>query len=137
MSTKTRRRRVLDTSVLISFLRKRRSETRQPLTTQIAKRWADELIAERESNFIAFPVLIEVLAGARASVELHFFRDFLACFVVIDGGTIPPTDWAQAQKFAERVPKDGKPRQLGDCLIAAIAKRLRYEVISLDLGFPS
>lgn len=35
-------------------------------------------------------------------------------------------DWKKARQIAERVPRNGKPRQLGDCLIRAIAARLKY-----------
>jgi hypothetical protein len=34
------------------------------------------------------------------------------------------------------VPRNGKPRQLGDCLIRAIAARLKYDVQTVDGSFP-
>ena len=41
----------------------------------------------------------------------------------------------KAKRLAERVPRDGRRRQLGDCLVQAIANRLRYEVFAIDTFF--
>ncbi len=82
------------------------------------------------------PVYIEVMAGATNREDLALFRAFLEPFSLLDNMEISRQDWEQTQRFAERIPRNGKPRQLGDCLIAAIAKRLKCEVISKDTGFP-
>ncbi len=87
-------------------------------------------------NAIVTPVVVEFVAGARKSRELELFRAFLACFDVIDRGQILPADWQAARRVAERIPRDGKPRQLGDCLIRAIARRLNYEIDTADQTFP-
>ena len=52
------------------------------------------------------------------------------------GGNVTTADWQEAIRIARRVPRNRKPRQLGDCLIRAIANRLRYKVETLDADFP-
>ncbi len=89
-----------------------------------------------EPAFLLTPVAIEFLAGSHSSDDLLLYRAFLSPFEILERGAIPAEDWEQAKRFAERIPKDGKPRQRGDCIIAAIARRLRCEVISFDKGFP-
>jgi predicted nucleic acid-binding protein len=49
---------------------------------------------------------------------------------------ILPEDWQEAIRIASRVPRSPAPRQLGDCLIRAIAHRLKYEVFTSDMNFP-
>jgi predicted nucleic acid-binding protein len=39
--------------------------------------------------------------------------------------------------LVRRVPPDGSRRQMGDCLIRAIADRLNAEVLTRDAGFPA
>ena len=130
-------RRVIDTSVLCSFWHRRLNGRRlQDVSLQDARRWAQELI-EVHGDAIVSPVSVEFVAGARKGRELALFRAFLSAFDVIDKGRIPVADWDAAHRLAERVPRDGKPRHLGDCLIRAIAKRLNYEVDTTDQTFPS
>jgi len=47
-----------------------------------------------------------------------------------------PQDWEEAVRLAQRVSRVPVPRDLGDCLIRAIADRLRFQVFSLDESFP-
>ena len=83
------------------------------------------------------PVYIEFVAGARTAVELELSRAYLAGLEIVDAGRILKEDWEKARQLAERVPRDGKPRQLGDCLIRAIALRLKYyDVLTADDSFP-
>lgn len=89
-----------------------------------------------DTDAIVTPIRIEFVAGTRTAHELRLARAYLANFRAIDGGRILAEDWIEAHRIAERVPRDGKPRQLGDCLIAAIAKRLRYDVEAKDRAFP-
>lgn len=125
---------VLDTSVSISFWRQQRAKNaKQKLTEKDARTWARKLI-QLQNDAIVSPVAIEFLSGSRNRDELRLFRAFIGEFNVIDRGAIPATDWEKARQQAERVPRDGRPRQLGDCLIRAIATRLHHEVFSLDAG---
>jgi predicted nucleic acid-binding protein len=72
-----------------------------------------------------------VLAGTNQET-LQLTQAFLSEFRVIDAGTIPRSDWESATRRAKRIPRDGKPRQLGDCLIRAIAERLHYDLETFD-----
>jgi predicted nucleic acid-binding protein len=125
-------RKILDTSVLIAVWRKRCAEAKSPVTEVIAATWGEKLRDFYPSAFLVSPVILEVLSGSRTAEELQLSRAFLSPFENLDKGEIPVADWEQARRFAERIPKDGKPRQLGDCIIAAIARRLRCEVITFD-----
>lgn len=78
------------------------------------------------------PVVVEFLAGVQSAGELALARAFLAQFTVIDSGRILPEDWEETERLAARVPRDGKPRHLGDCLIRALAKRLKYDIDTDD-----
>jgi predicted nucleic acid-binding protein len=127
---------VLDTSVLIRHWRRCRAAMRGPVTPAVVRGWAESLIRQRKTDAIVTPVYVEMLAGATSAEELRLTRAFLEKFRRIDGGRIPEGDWAEAIRLAQRVPRDAKPRQLGDCLIRAIAKRLRYTVFTHDAGFP-
>ena len=82
------------------------------------------------------PVRIEFLCHATTREILDVYEAFLAEFDVIDEGEVVPEDWSEAVRLARRIPRSGRPRQLGDCLIRAIAKRLRYDVMTNDMDFP-
>lgn len=88
------------------------------------------------ANAIATPVVIEFLAGTKNSHELPLARACLAQFHVADAGDVRAADWGESRRLAERVPRDGKPRQLGACLVKAIARRLKYDVQTFDQRFP-
>jgi len=141
-------KRVLDTNRLNRQLRKLRADS----TREDASRLAQELIDLHETNAIVSPVEIEVLAGVRDPQELALTEEFLSHFVVIDAQRIPPDDWHTAKRLAKHVvrydrdvprrdrrrareqnPKS-EARDLGDCLITAIATRLGYEVDTEDKG---
>jgi predicted nucleic acid-binding protein len=126
------RKRILDTSELIAHWRRCIARGAVPARKNAVRRWAQELIEIHESNAIVSPVYVEFVAGARSRGELEMFRVYLSEFRVVDAGKITKEDWEAATRRAERVPRDGKPRQLGDCLVDAIAERLRCEVRSLD-----
>ncbi len=130
------KRRLLDTSVLMTHWNACRGESLSRKTIQDARQWAADLSNLHQTNTIATPVVVEFLAGVRSSSELTLAQAYLDGFHVIDGGRIPPEDWALAKQLAQRVPRDGKPRHLGDCLIAAIAQRFAWDVRSSDTRFP-
>jgi predicted nucleic acid-binding protein len=77
-----------------------------------------------------------MVAGVTSSHELKLTQAYLAPFEIIDEGRIPKKDWDKAKDMAQRVAPSGGKRQLGDCLVRAIAKRLNCEVLTLDKGFP-
>ena len=78
------------------------------------------------------PVEIEFLCGVASSHELRLTQGFLSRFEVIDQGIVLSSDWADARRLAQWIKDESLHRQLGDCFIVAITKRLRLELISLD-----
>lgn len=129
-------RRIFDSSVLIRHWHDCGGGSPEGKSAADAEQWARRLIAVHDTDAIVTPVFIEVVAGVRNRVELELTRSFLKHFRVLDAGRITDEDWEETRRLAQRVPSNGKPRQLGDCLIAAIGKRLHYEVIRFDRGFP-
>jgi predicted nucleic acid-binding protein len=128
-------KRVLDTNVLIAHWRGK-LVGRAGVTPKRVREWAEQVIQLHQTDAIVTPVYIEMIAGVQSQRELQLTRIFLQCFACVDERRILAQDWEEAIRLAQRVPPDGKPRQLGDCLIQAIAKRLRYEVVTKDLSFP-
>ena len=62
-------------------------------------------------------------------------KKYLEAEKLVDRQNIPPADCQEAQRLSQRVRRDGKRRQLGDCLIRAIANRLNFDVLTNDEGF--
>ena len=87
-------------------------------------------------NAIVTPVRLEFLAGTRSRDEQVLAEAYLGQFHVLDNGDVVKDDWLAAERIARRAPRDGKARDLGDCMIRAIAERLRYEVRTSDTAFP-
>jgi predicted nucleic acid-binding protein len=126
--------RIFDTSYLISHWRTFPKTNRR--TAENMRSWSEKLIAQYGSRRIVTPVYIEMVAGVTSSDELKLTRAYLDPFEIVDEGKIPKGDWDEAKSMAQRVAPKGGKRQLGDCLVRAIAKRLNCEVLTLDTGFP-
>ena len=129
-------KRILDTSVLVKHWRLRRGEASGTVTPADVGTWARELISAWGTDAIVTPVQVEFVAGTTSARELQLARAFIEEFQVVDGGKVLNIDWQETLRIASRVPRDGRRRQLGDCLIRAIAKRLNHDVRSHDQGFP-
>jgi predicted nucleic acid-binding protein len=127
------RQRILDTSFLISFWNRRGG---QPDDVEQARAWGYELVELERTNSIVSPVYLEFVCGARSQKDLIAAEAFLSSFDIRDGWDVRSADLNEARRIARRVPRDGRPRQLGDCLIKAIANRLRCEVVTRDERFP-
>lgn len=125
------RPRILDTNVLIDHWHRFPKRTR---TTSDLKAHAEKLIEVHGTKLIVFPVLIEFLVGARSGEELKHYRAYLEPFEILDDGDIPCQDWEEAKRLAQWTKKD-RERNLGDCLIKAIAKRFNGDVVSSDRDF--
>lgn len=130
------RRRILDTSVLIRHWSRRGGNSPADKTVQQARAWAAEVTTTFRSRAIVSPTYLEFVCGTTGADQLVLAEEYLAAFEVVDQWEIRPEDLEEARRLARRVPPDGRRRQLGDCLIRAIAKRLRYEVETFDRGFP-
>ena len=128
--------RILDTSVLVQFWNRARGQSSADEIEADSGQLAENLIASQKTDAILTPVYLEFVAGSQNEHELAAFRLFLARFRIVDNGRILPEDWKEARRLAERVPRDGQRRHLGDCLIRAIAWRLKRDVITLDKRFP-
>jgi predicted nucleic acid-binding protein len=130
-------RRILDTSILVSFWRRQiKKRSLDSISSQEVEKWVEDLQKNYSSKIIVTPVKVEFLAGARTKRELDLFRLFIDNFQLLDDQQTARQDWEQTLQSAERIPDDGKPRQLGDCLIRALAKRYRYDVETSDTSFP-
>ncbi|HVS69813.1 MAG TPA: PIN domain-containing protein [Phycisphaerae bacterium] len=126
---------MLDTSILLSYWNHRQRGHKRQLTDALVERWAEELIELHGTDAILTPIYIEVIVGTTTSGDLRLWEAFLAKFTCIDQWNILPDDWKEAVRFAKRIPRQTRKRKLGDCLIRAICKRLRYETVSHDKDF--
>ena len=130
-------RSVLDTNVLIYQWNRRSRGAAQPRSKTAVFDWARELVRMHDTDAILTPVKIEFACGVRSRNELKLAENYLSVFCIADKGKILPEDWKEAERLARRVPSNRKPRQLGDCLVRAIARRLRLDVITYDATFPT
>ncbi|MEZ6233190.1 MAG: PIN domain-containing protein [Phycisphaerales bacterium] len=129
--------RVFDTNYLIGAWN--RHGPPQSLTE--ARERAKQFLNTMGSGGILSPIRLEFLSGARTKQELRLYDAFLDQFEVLDLAAkrqrgVRAEDWTEAERLVRRVPPDGKPRHLADCLIRAIANRLGVEVLTNDAGFP-
>ena len=129
------RRSILDTNWLCKLWQDRAQRPLSHWSREDSRRWAKELIEIRGTNAIVTPVALEFLTGVRPG-EADLAQTYLDEFDILDGGKIPREDWERAKKYAQRIPRDGKPRDLGDCLIKAIADRFGRDVDTRDKRFP-
>ncbi len=130
-----RPQRVLDTRLMIAHWRRRRGGSLDEKSKQRAR----ERIEIRQSRAIVTPVRIEFLAGAADSHELTLSRAFLEPFELVENGHVLDQDWRDAERLASRGPpqrrgrrRPSRRRDLGGCLIRAIARMLNYEVDTAD-----
>jgi predicted nucleic acid-binding protein len=117
-------KRLFDTSILIQHFNSFPIGAQK--SEEALRNWGLELIDVHSTKWICSPVLVEMLAGTRDQRDLALHRAYLSAFEIIDEGKIPPTDWEKAKQLAQRVPvnRSIKRRNMGDCLIRAIADRL-------------
>jgi hypothetical protein len=130
------KRTVLDTSVLLRAWNDLRKGPLSGVSVRDVRKWARHVIEEYDTDAIVTPVYIEVIAGGMSKHAVALTRAFLEEFRCVDEGKVLPQDWEEAVRLAQRVPRVPAPRDLGDCLIRAIADRLRFQVFSLDESFP-
>ena len=125
---------IFDTSYLIGHWHAWPKTTKR--TVENMRSWSERLVAQYRTRRIVTPVYIEMVAGVTSSDELRLTQAYLAAFEIIDQGNIPKGDWDEAKIMAQRVAPEGGKRQLGDCLVRAMAKRLNCEVWTADRRFP-
>jgi predicted nucleic acid-binding protein len=131
-------RRVLDTNILINFWAKKASgRASADISARDAVGWARQLIQLHRTNAIITPIYIEYVCGQGDEQWMKLARAYLGEFEIVDAGRILPADWKVATQIAHRILRDRSPRQLGDCIIRAICKRLHLDVLTADRRFPS
>lgn len=116
---------LIDSSAWIEFDRATGSATDQHLT---------ELIRNSTQIAVTEPVLMEVLAGAKGTNERRILRRALTSFewLAVD----PTADFDAAAKIYADCRKAGvTPRNLIDCMIAAVAMRTGASVLTADRDF--
>jgi predicted nucleic acid-binding protein len=106
------------------------------ISRKLASTWGDKLARLQSSNSTLTPIYIEYVCGQRTAHEVDLARAYLGAFDLADGGKITKQDWVNARRIAERVPRDGLRRQLGDCLIRAICQRRHLEFVTFERRFP-
>jgi predicted nucleic acid-binding protein len=130
-------RRLLDTSVLVSWWRRKGGRGSLEKIDDDVRNWSEELLELHAAAGIVSPVYIEFVCGFTESRRLHLGELFLEVFDVLDHWKVGKRDLDEARNIARRIPRNRKPRQLGDCLIRALANRLNYEVVTTDQSFPA
>jgi predicted nucleic acid-binding protein len=127
-------KRLLDTNILIQHFNSFPAEREK--TEGALRNWGEELVEIHSTKSICSPVIVEMLAGTRNPRDLELHRAYLSAFEVIDQRNIPSTDWQNAERFASRITdgkgQSSKARDLGDCLIRAIAERLHCDIVTGD-----
>ncbi|HEX3659612.1 MAG TPA: hypothetical protein VHV55_27740 [Pirellulales bacterium] len=139
-------RRILDTNQLINaWHRFRDGRPSQNCTAADARAWGQRYATEGD---IVRPVLIEFLCKVKTPHELRLYETFLEQFKLADGGRVIQQDWDVAEEIAKSIMKERPPRHRGskvkafkqrdlsDCLIEAICRRLRRECKTDDRGYP-
>jgi len=129
-------RKILDSSVLVSYWRDRAGDSLADWTTADARAWANALIELHGTDAIVTPVHLEFVVGALSAHELRLAQAYLGQFRIIDNGRVLPRDWEEALRIGQRVPRTPYRRQLGDCLVRAIANRFHCDVVAFDTRFP-
>ena len=129
-------REIFDTNKLIKQWRRSKKRPIAEYTRPDVEAWAKELIGIYQTNYILTPVYLEFVGGFCQRNELEMGKAFLSHFAVRDEGKITPEDWAEARRLAERIPRESRPRGAIDCLIKALAIRLRCVLLTEDLGMP-
>lgn len=126
-------KRYFDTNLLIAHWKRCRKLPLSAYSRIDASTWARKLIELHQTNVILTPVAIEFLCGTMNPHELELSRAYLEEFKILDDGKILESDWQEAKRFAAWVTRDGKRRDLADCLLKAIAQRLGHDPLTGDL----
>lgn len=130
------RRHILDTNILVGHWKKCGGDRLAAMAAADGRDWGRELVDLYDSNLILSPIYIEFICGARNQLEYKTAQAYLAAFTVLDEWNVTPDDLREARRLAQRIPRDGRPRQLGDCLIRAMASRFGADVKTLENRFP-
>ncbi len=128
--------KIFDTNKLIRQWNRSRVRPLGDHTRADVESWARELIGIHQTDKIVTPVYLEFVGGVVNRHAMDLSRAYLSRFEILDQGRITPEDWATARRLAERIPPTARPRGAVDCLIQAIAIRLKCDVLTDDVGMP-
>ena len=139
--------RILDTNVLIGrWHRCRKGRKIEDCTLTDAREWGRRISMDGD---IILPVRIEFLVCAKTEHECRLYEEYLRQFGEADNRRILAVDWEVAESIAKGIrkprPARGRgivsrrttARDFGDCLIRAVCRRLRREIVIDDREFPS
>jgi hypothetical protein len=116
---------IVDTSVWVEYLRR----TGSPADLSL-----EEAIAERRQITVPEPVRMELLAGPTDERSAHALRRLLDRFDVV--AIEPLVDTEEAAAIHRRCRRAGEtPRNLVDCMVAAVAIRLDEPLLHRDRDF--
>ncbi len=113
---------LIDTSAWIDFFRNNLSPYAEIVTTLI----------ERDTAVITGPVIAELLQGLKSRREADNLRELLS---VIPCTEVNHADWNTTGNLLGKLRRHGVTVPLTDALIAVIAKRNDYNVLTLDHHF--
>lgn len=116
---------LVDSSAWIEFLR---------ATGSAAHLWLRSALDNKVALATTDTVVMEILAGARDDADWDRLRRFLygLHFLPVDG----PADYESAAELYRLCRRGGEtPRQLADCLIAAVAIRTGADLVCADADF--
>jgi predicted nucleic acid-binding protein len=125
-------KQTFDTNILINHFNRHR-----PLdgkSEKDAESWVQILTQDHDTKLILSPVEVEFLCGVVDEHEMRLREAFLRRFEVADDHRTLPEDWKEARRFAKHPGYQPRSRDLGDCLLLAIADRLNLRIITDDKG---
>jgi predicted nucleic acid-binding protein len=85
-----------------------------------------------DSAVLAGPILFELNQGARTTSERELLTEVLDALPFVE---IDKSLWVQSGRLSADLRKKGATIPMTDCLIAALAKRHRYKIATLDRHF--
>ena len=131
---------ILDTMILILFLKEKRRNRSSNCTKEDILAWATELIYKQKTNQILTPIYLEMIGGIIHGQEMDETLAFLNHFKCADEGKgkFTRADLLKATHLAKKIPLGPDPRRRDavDCLIKAWTINRGYELRTLDQGMP-
>lgn len=113
---------IIDTSAWIDFFRNKTGAVGDAVTALI----------EQDRAVITGPVLAELLQGLKNRQESEALDELLD---ILQFAEIDRTDWEKTGALLRKLRQKGITVPLTDALIAVVAKRNRYGVLTLDRHF--
>jgi predicted nucleic acid-binding protein len=113
---------IIDTSAWIDFFRNKTGQVGDAVATMIAE----------ETAVITGPIVSELLQGLRNRQEGKFLSELLS---VVPFAEVIRNDWDETGSLLGKLRRRGITVPLTDALIAVVAKRYGYNILTLDRHF--